>query len=74
MNKNKIKGPTTKDAVILWEYSMMASLFNGGNMPPSQPGQSGHPNPDSVTRTTPPRTTNENVAITVKAEIPRNQL
>ena len=74
MNRNKINGPTKKDAVILWEYSMIASLLRGGKIPPSQPGQSGQPRPDSVTRTTPPRTTRANVAKTVKTEIPQNQL
>ena len=74
MNKNTISGPTRKDAVMRWEYSMMAFVSNGGKMPPSQPGQSGQPRPDSVTRTTPPRITKANVARTVNAEIPLNQL
>ena len=74
MNRNRIKGPTRNDAVIRWEYSMSALVSRGGKIPPSQPGQSGQPRPDSVTRTTPPRITNPNAATTVNAESPRNQL
>ena len=73
MHRKSIRGPTTNDAVIRWEYSMMALVSRGGKMPPSQPGQSGQPRPDSVTRTTPPRMTKAKVARTVNAAIPRNQ-
>ena len=52
---------------------MMADVSRGGINRPWHRGQSGQPNPDSVTRTTPPRTTKANAANTVNSVRPRNR-
>ena len=51
---------------------MMALVSSGGNTPPWQRGQSGQPNPDSVTRTTPPKITKAKVEIAVARVRPLN--
>ena len=53
---------------------MMAVISKGGIILPWHSGQSGQPNPDSVTRTTPPRIIRAKAANTVVSVSPRNQL
>ena len=45
------------DAESLCEYSISVEVSNGGIICPWHKGQSGHPNPEPVTLTMPPRVT-----------------
>ena len=59
----KISSPVMV-ATIRWEYSMRVAASVEGKTLPWQKGQSGHPRPESVILTTPPRVIRANKART----------